>query len=105
MRWQADDSGAVRWQLMVMQACRSLDEAQHLSGVLPGARLLLRAEGEAAVRAVLQHIDGIEARGIAPAAVSPAYWRRLDNRLSARLPLPAYNAAGHAAWLATEVLP
>lgn len=105
MRWQANDSGAVRWQLMVMEACRSLDEAQHLPGVLPGARLLLRAEGEAAVRAVLQHIDGIEARGIVPAAVSPAYWRRLGNRLAVRLPLPTYNAAGHDVWLATEVLP
>ncbi|WP_134601558.1 DUF2840 domain-containing protein, partial [Pseudomonas aeruginosa] len=29
----------------------------------------------------------IEALGIAPVGVSPAYWRTLANRLAARLPL------------------
>ncbi|MDA8255546.1 MAG: DUF2840 domain-containing protein, partial [Betaproteobacteria bacterium] len=44
------------------------------------------------------------ALGIDPAAVSPAYWRTLGNRLSARLPLPAYTVERHAAYLAGEVL-
>lgn len=100
IRWQANDFGTVRWQLMVMQACTPLEVAQRIPGVLPGARLLLHAEGESAVRAVLERIDAIEALGIAPAAVSPAYWRTLGNRLSARLPLPVYTAERHAAWLA-----
>ena len=62
--------------------------------------LLLRAEGEPAARAVLAQLDAIEAQGIAPADVSPAYWRTLGNRLAAHLPLPAYTAKRHAAWLA-----
>ena len=104
IRWQANDYGTVRWQLMVMQACTPLDDAQRIPGVQPGARLLLHAEGEIQVRAVLERIDAIEARGIAPAAASPAYWRTLANRLAARLPLPDYTAERHAAWLAGRAL-
>lgn len=104
IRWHANDYGTVRWQLMVMQACTPLDAAQRIPGVLPGACLLLHAEGEPAVRAVLAQFDVIEAQGIAPADVSPAYWRTLGNRLAARLPLPAYTAERHAARLAGRVL-
>ncbi|WP_235205637.1 DUF2840 domain-containing protein [Cupriavidus sp. SK-4] len=102
--WQANDYGTVRWQLMVIQTCTPLDAAQRIPGVLPGARLLLHAEGEAAMRAVLKRIDAIEALGIAPVAVSPAYWRTLGNRLSVRLPLIAYTAERHATWLAGRSL-
>ncbi len=105
IRWHANDYGTIRWQLMVMQACTLLDDAQRIPGVLPGARLLLHAEGEPAVRAVLAQLDAIEAQNIAPADVSPAYWRTLGNRLAARLPLPTYTAERHAAWLAGKALP
>ncbi|MGA3985515.1 DUF2840 domain-containing protein [Ralstonia nicotianae] len=104
IRWHANDYGTVRWQLMVMQACTPLDGVQRIPGVLPGARLLLHAEGEPAVRAVLAQLDAIEAQGIAPADVSPAYWRTLGNRLASRLPLPAYTTERHAAWLAGRAL-
>lgn len=105
IRWYANDYGTIRWQLMVMQACTPLDAAQRIPGVLPGARLLLHAEGKPAVRAVLAKIDAIEALGIAAIDVSPAYWRTLGNRLSARLALPEYTAERHAAWLAGRTLP
>ncbi len=105
IRWQANDYGTIRWQIMVMQACTPLDAAQRIPGVRPGARLLLHAEGDANVRAVLERIDGIEALGIAPETISPAYWRTLGNRLAARLALPEYSAERHAAWLAGKVLP
>lgn len=103
--WHANDYGTIRWQLMVMQACTPLDAAQRIPGVLPGARLLLHTEGEPAVRAVLAQLDAIEELGIAPADVSPAYWRALGNRLAARLPLPAYTAERHAAWMAGRMSP
>lgn len=105
IRWQANDYGTVRWQLMVMQACTPLDAAQRIPGVQPGARLLLHAEGENQVRAVLERIDTIEALSIAPSAASPAYWRTLTNRLAAHLALPEYSAERHAAWLAGRALP
>ena len=104
IRWQAHDYGTIRWQLMVMQACMPMDGAQRISGVQPGARLLLHAEGEQSVRAVLARIDAIEALGITPVGVSPAYWRTLANRLAAHLPLPEYTAERHAAWLAGRAL-
>ena len=104
VRWQANDFGTIRWQLMVMQACTSLDAAQRIPGVQPGACLLLHAEGDGQVRAVLERIDAIEALGIAPFAASPAYWRTLGNRLAARLPLPEYTAERHAVWLAERAL-
>ena len=105
IRWQANDYGTIRWQLVVMQACTPLDDAQRIPGVQPGARLLLHAEGDKAVRAVLERIDAIEALGIALVAVSPAYWRTLANRLAARLPLPEYTTERHAAWLVGRTLP
>ncbi len=105
IRWQANDYGTVRWQLMVMQTATPLNAVQRIPGVQPGARLLLHTEGDANVRAVLERIDGIEAMGIAAIDVSPAYWRTLGNRLAARLALPEYTAERHAAWLAGKVLP
>lgn len=105
IRWQANDYGTIRWQLMVMQACTPFDAAQRIPGVQPGARLLLHAEGENQVRAVLERIDAIEALGIAPIGASPVYWRTLANRLAARLPLPEYTAERHAAWLIGRALP
>lgn len=104
IRWQANDYGTVRWQLMVMQTATPLDAVQRIHGVQPGARLLLHTEGDANVRAVLECIDGIEALGIAAIDVSPAYWRTLGNRLAARLALPEYTAERHAAWLAGKAL-
>src|SRR3546814_18899199 len=84
IRWQANDYGTIRWQLMVMQACTPLDAAQRIPGVQPSARLLLHAEGANQVRAVLDRIDAIEALCIPPVGVSPAYWRPLPTRLSVR---------------------
>ncbi|EMX6257107.1 DUF2840 domain-containing protein [Pseudomonas aeruginosa] len=104
IRWQANDYGTICWQLMVMQACTPLDTVQRIPGVLPGARLLLRTDGENTVRAVLERIDAIEALGIVPVAASPEYWRTLGNRLAARSPLPDYTAERHAAWLAGRAL-
>ena len=105
VRWQANDYGTIRWQLMVMQAATPLDAVQRIPGVQPGACRLLHAEGDANVRAVLERIDGIEALGIAAIDVSPAYWRMLANRLAVHLPLPEYTAERHAAWLAGRALP
>jgi hypothetical protein len=104
IRWESNDYGTTRWQLMVMQACTPLDAVQRIPGIQPGARILLRAEGERQVQAVLPLIDTIEALGIVPFDVSPAYWRTLGNRLSAHLVLPQYTAERHAAWLAGREL-
>jgi hypothetical protein len=105
IRWQANDYGTIRWQLMVMQACTPLDAAQRIPGVQPGARLLLHAEGDANVRAVLERIDAIEALGIAPSTCRPRTGARWATGSRRALPLPEYTAERHAAWLAGKALP
>jgi hypothetical protein len=104
VHWESNEYGTTRWQLLVLRTCTPPDSMQSISGVQPGARLLLRAEGGRQAAPVLQRIDAIEELGLDPAAVSPAYWRTLHNRLIARMPLPAYTAERHAAYLAGEVL-
>ncbi|WP_439607023.1 DUF2840 domain-containing protein [Hydrogenophaga sp.] len=102
VRWESNDYGTTRWQLMLLQACTPGERMQRIAGIRPGARLLLCAEGEARVQAVLQRIDAIEALVIDPASAAPAYWHTLGNRLAACQPLPVYNAERHAAWLRGE---
>ena len=104
IKWLGNDYGTALWQLMVLQAPTPFDDAQRVAGVLPGARILLRADGELAVKTVLAAIDAIETDGIDPCAVAATYWRMVGNRLAARRPLPAYTAERHAAHIARGAL-
>ena len=104
VKWIGNDYGTALWQLMLLQAPMSFDGFQRIAGVAPGARLLLRADGERQVKAVLEVINAIEASGIDPCAVALTYWRTVGNRLAARQPLPGYTAERHAAHLARGAL-
>lgn len=104
VKWIGNNYGTALWQLMVLQAPAPIDDIQRIAGVSPGARILLRADGEAGVKAVLPAIDAIEQAGIDPCAVAATYWRMAGNRLAACQPLPAYTAERHAAHLAREAL-
>lgn len=104
VKWIGNDYGTVLWQLMVLQAPMPSDGAQRISGVAPGAHILLRADGEQQVKAVLEVIDAVEALGIDPAAVAVTYWRTVGNRLAARQTLPHYTTDRHAAHLSREML-
>lgn len=104
VKWIGNDYGTAIWQLMVLQAPTPVDGMQRLGGVVPGARILLRADGEACVKAVLAVVDGIERSGIDPCAVASSYWHTVGNRLAARQPLPDYTRERHAAQVAREAL-
>lgn len=104
VKWIGNEHGTVLWQLMVLQAPVSFDSAQLIAGVSPGARILLRADGERQVKAVLEVIEAIEALGIDPAAIAITYWRTVGNRLAARQPLPYYTVERHDAHLARGAL-
>lgn len=104
VKWIGNIYGTVLWQLLVLQAPTPFEDAQRVAGVLPGARILLRADGERQVKAVLAAIDAIEVLGINPCTVAATYWRMVGNRLAARQPLPVYTAERHAAHLAREAL-
>ncbi len=100
VKWIGNIYGTVFWQLLVLQAPTPFEDAQRVAGVLPGARILLRSDGEAQVEAVLAVIDAIEALGIDPCTVAASYWRKVGHLLGAGLPLPVYTAERHAAHLA-----
>jgi hypothetical protein len=104
IKWIGNDYGTALWQLMVLQAPMPFDDVQRVAGVSPGARIMLRADGEPQVKAVLEAIDAIEAAGIEPCDAAVTYWRIVGNRLAARQPLPAYTTERHAAHLAREAL-
>lgn len=104
VKWIGNDYGTALWQLMVLEAPMPFDGAQRIAGVAPGARILLRADGEQQVKAVLDVIDAIEALGIDPAEVAVTYWRTVGNRLAARRPVPDYTTERHAAHLARGAL-
>lgn len=99
VKWLGNDFGSVLWQLMVLQAPTPLDDMQRVAGISPSARILLRAEGQQRVKAVLSAVDAIEQIGIDPCQVAGSYWRMVGNRLAARMPLPAYSAQRHSAHL------
>lgn len=104
VKWIGNDHGTALWQLMVLQAPLPCDGAQRIAGVVPGARILLRADGEGQVKAVLTVIDGMESLGLDPCTVAVTYWHTIGNRLAARRPLPAYTPERHAAHLARGAL-
>jgi len=104
IKWIGNDHGTALWQLMVLQAPMPFDDMQRVAGVSPGARILLRADGEPQVKAVLTRIDDVEAAGIDPGDAAGTYWRTVGNRLAARQPLPAYTLERHAAHLSREAL-
>lgn len=104
VKWLANDYGTALWQLMVLQAPAPFDGIQRVAGVVPGAHILLRANGEQQVKAVLAAIDIIEQMGIDPCAVSETYWRTVGNRLAAYQTVPEYTQERHAAYIARKVL-
>jgi hypothetical protein len=101
--WLANDYGTTVWNLTVLQAGRPGESLNSMAGIFPGAKRLLHTSGELKVQQVLHVVDAIEALGIDPAAVSPAYWQLLHNRVATREPLPDYTLERHAAHLAGEV--
>ena len=104
VKWIANDYGTTLWQLMVLQAPTLIDDAQRVAGVVPSARILLRADGELQVKALQVTIDSIEALGVDPCTVAVTYWRTAGNRLAARQPLPEYTSERHAAYIARGAL-
>lgn len=85
IRWERAEYGTTFWQLLILQASGPGKGSQRVDGVAPGANLLAKATGEAAVLALLRVIDAIENLRIDPTDVSPSYWRMLNNRRLARV--------------------
>jgi hypothetical protein len=99
IRWHGNEYGSTFWQLSILRAVLRREAASTILGVSPGAEILLNASSFTNVRCVLTLISKIKARGIAAIDVSPDYWRCVHHRLVARVVVPEYSAAEHAAYL------
>lgn len=99
VRWHANDYGTVISRIDILRAIDRAEPFQTLPCVRPGGESLLKIQGWPKVERVLQAVDAIEALGIAPAEVSPDYWRHLHNRLTAGSDPRPYGTAQHRAWL------
>lgn len=102
LRWIWMDRAGLAWELQVLQADDPLGEATRIEGIVPRVHVLVRADGERQVRLVQQRIASIGALGFDPSDASPMYWRMVQRRLSAGLPLPDYTVERHAAHLAAR---
>src|SRR5450755_64691 len=99
IRWESNAYGTVLWQLAVAQAAAPSEAQQRITGIVPGAVLLLHVGTAGKVQSVLRLIDAIEATRVDPAEVAPSYWRMVHNRLAARVEVPPYTSDRHAAYL------
>jgi hypothetical protein len=97
VRYDSNERGRTLSQLMGLQAGAPFDAMDRVLGIAPGTHLLLRAQGTRQVHVLLDQMSTIEALGIGLAAVSPAYWRTLHNRLAAQMSWPAYTVDRHVA--------
>lgn len=104
VEWQANRYGTTRWVLAVMQAAEPGTSTARVTGVQPGAHILLRGSGQPRVMQLLGLIDQLEADGVPPASVSPDYWRLLQHHIAARQPLPIYTLSSHEAAQRREIL-
>jgi Protein of unknown function (DUF2840) len=103
MTWRANDYGTTLWRIDILRAVAPGERASQVSGVAPGAEILLRASGKAKVLRVLALIDAIEAQDIRPDVVSTDYWRTVHNQLAANHEPIVLHGRAHAAYLSRSL--
>lgn len=81
-QWDANSFGTQRWKIMVCRAVSS-GSITRISGIEPGAKLLLMMQGKTKSKRFLECLDGLKARAIDPERVSDRHWMELCLRLDA----------------------
>ncbi len=99
VRWAANNSGTIISRLDIVRTIDRGEAYQTLPFVRPGGEIFLRVESWPKVERVFQEVDAIEAIGIYPPDVSPAYWRHVHNRLAVNQEPRHYTRIQHRAWL------
>ncbi len=102
VRWRANEYGTQDWRFTVVRTAAPSLLLSRIEGITPGGEVLLLVVGNTKVKRALLQIDTLETAGIEPAAVSPAYYRHVHNRITAGQPIRAYTEAQHAAHLAAR---
>lgn len=102
VRWSANEYGTQEWRLTVLQAQKPSLLLSRVSGVIPGAEVLLLMRGKTRVKQAFIHLDALEAKGFALTDVSPSYYRHIHVRLMAKREVHAYSSEQQAAHLAAR---
>lgn len=104
VRWRANEYGTQDWRFTIVKTAAPSLLLSRIEGVAPGGEVLLLVVGSTKVKRALLQIDALEAAWFEPAAVSPAYYRHIHNRIASRQPVRTYSTAQHEAHLAAQVV-
>jgi hypothetical protein len=97
--WNGSDDGTNLLTLMALRAPTAIGSASgsaRVADVVPGARMLLRVNGESQVKAVLEVFDAI--------VTAAALWHIIGNTPAARSPFSECTARRHPAHPARAAL-
>jgi hypothetical protein len=100
IRWRGNEYGTQDWRFAIVRTGEPSRILSRVEGIHPGGEVLLVATGNARVKRALSLIDAIDASGLEPSIVSPAYYRHVHNRIAVGRPVRAYSQAQHEAYLA-----
>lgn len=100
-QWQAGEYGSRIWRITIFKTVNSTHESQiqSIEDIRPGVQIILDLEGAMNVRPILKIIDQIEAIGLHPADISPAYYGHLHQRIMVKQPLHTYGEEQHQSYL------
>lgn len=100
VRWRRNAYGTVSWRLFIAQAGRPGEALVAIPGVRPGAHALAVLQGAVRVRRGLLALGELERAGVNLLDISPAFWRRFQERVFQKKPLilpsPSQVAFGYA---------
>jgi hypothetical protein len=102
--WERNTYGTIWWRLIIVQAKAPRDLVQTVTGVAPGASILLSVHGKPRVKSVLRLLSRIERQGLVLTEVAPTYWQVVHNRLAGRGQVGYYGPERHAAETARGAL-
>ena len=94
--------GPDRWRLAVLRAGGPGERLCRVTGVRPGAELLLRVTGKGRTERALRMFAAIRRLGIDPVDLSPPWFAGAGVALNADIAPPPYSADQHAAYLAVK---
>jgi len=94
--------GPDRWRLAVLRAGGPGERLCRVTGVCPGAELLLWVTGKGRTGRVLRTLAAIRRLGSDPVDVSPPWFASAGAALNADIAPPPYSADQHAAYLAVK---
>ena len=99
IRWEKGQFGTKSWQVFVLRAGDESTLMHSITGIEPGAEVLLDISGRERVYRFFRAIDQIERFKIDCAEVAPWYWIQSNARLNAALDPLIYSPEKHQAWL------